>query len=277
MFANLRQEPYASWLHAEIEGGGAGGVGREEGEGLGDGNRLGPSKQGGWWEGTGRAASARLLEQLDGLLAGLDVDGGVVGGEIVEGGRGEEKLEAWRDEYRKDAIVGVSLCFRCADLSLSAPQSPHMPAAAGWHDDAGAAAQSEGGVTQQGGDGPLEGCGGGGGGSGFLPTLLAKLSSFVANSPAINVCLLTLVARLLAYPEARLHLLLTTPADSRLPSNTLTFAGVLAHINEEVCPAFLSDDVGCASTCLQQACLECSRGSHGSLQARLPLPSHPLL
>ena len=41
----------------------------------------------------------------------MPVDEGVAGGAAGTAG-GEEKLEQWRDEYRKDAILHVSLCFR---------------------------------------------------------------------------------------------------------------------------------------------------------------------
>ena len=32
---------------------------------------------------------------------------------------GEEQLQQWRDEYRKDAILQVSLCFRSDQFMLS--------------------------------------------------------------------------------------------------------------------------------------------------------------
>jgi len=74
---------------------------------------------GGWGGGGGvgesdfESSSRQFVEFLDGMLQGVPVDAGVVG-EGVGPVAGERKLAVWRDEYRKDAILGVSLCFRCS-------------------------------------------------------------------------------------------------------------------------------------------------------------------
>lgn len=113
-------------------------------------------------------------------------------------GWSEERLEAWRDEYRKDAILGVSLCFRCSseDVSFSSNHSLHgahsdsciaddVAARAGKEKKDVAAARAGGAALLQRADLRWDG----GGGGAFLPAILAKLSSFISNSPAINVCL----------------------------------------------------------------------------------------
>ena len=49
-------------------------------------------------------------------MAGVPVDEGVVGA-AARTAAGEKKLQEWRDEYRKDAILQVSLGFRSPLLS----------------------------------------------------------------------------------------------------------------------------------------------------------------
>jgi len=68
---------------------------------------------GGGGESNFESSSRQFVEFLDGMLQGVPVDAGVVG-EGVGPVAGERKLAVWRDEYRKDAILGVSLCFRCS-------------------------------------------------------------------------------------------------------------------------------------------------------------------
>ena len=78
---------------------------------------------------------------------------------------GERRLEAWRDEYRKDAISGVSLCFRCSSLWDGKGRGRGgLNSGGGW--DAGGGAESGGGGQgeEQEGEG------------GFLEAILSKLS-----------------------------------------------------------------------------------------------------
>mmetsp|Transcript_55925 Transcript_55925/g.131679 ORF Transcript_55925/g.131679 Transcript_55925/m.131679 type:complete len:686 (-) Transcript_55925:315-2372(-) len=115
------------------------------------------------------------------------------------------------DEYQKDAIRVVSVCFRCCEL---------------WLGVEGAAA-------------PVEGA------RSFVDVILAKLSSFFRNSLQVNLVLTGIIAKLITYPSPAQHLFFTSQAvAAKLPPNILSLHRVIEKLDKDAASRMASVEDG---------------------------------